>query len=279
MLDCANSNLDGLRGKLDAVSQRTTKLADVSSDAFQTICSKLENTELSSCGRYKRHQESLAQIDDRLQVLQRQLELGPFLPSISLVRPATIGQRERPGVKTTVAATVYWTSRSYSLAIGTLHAQVRMKRRCSGSAESGAEESEQLSINLTFAPPRWLSNIMLRYDLESCRNYKSALPGLTFNITPLSVNNNRLLRQAIEQADVAGLRGLFQADLARPTDQIPRAYGSQTPTSLLNVSFSILQRAFISLILKSSTTVNGSQISRVCNIMTCISSFLRTVAR
>lgn len=248
MLDCANSNLDGIRGKLDAVSQRNTRLTDVINGGFQNICSKLEHMELSSSGRYKRHQESRAQIN----MLQRQLELGPFLPR---------------------------SSRYYSLAIGTLHVQVRKKRNCSTLTESGAEESEQLSFNLTFTPPCWLSNIMLRYDLESCRNYKSALPGLTFNIVPISVNNNRLLRQAIEQADVAELRGLFQAGLARPTDQILTVYGCHTPVSLLKVGFRSCNAIFISLILKTSTTVIGSRIFRVCNVMTCINSFLKTVAR
>lgn len=209
----------------------------MSSAALQNICSKLENTESSSCGRYKRCHESLARIDDRLTLLQNQLELGPFRPSCSLVRPVIPGKRESLGGKATMAATIFWTSRSYSLPIGTLHVQLRKKCKCHELSEPGVEELKSSRMNLTFAPPRWLSSIMLRYNLELCRNYNSSLPGLIFNITPFTVNNDRIVYQTIRQADVAGLRRLFQAGLARPTDHITAFVGACAPVSLLDVGF------------------------------------------
>lgn len=206
----------------------------MSSIAIQTACSKLESTESSSHGRYERHQESLGQIDDRLQLLRRQLELGPFQPSSSVIRPATNVQRQRSRRKATVAATIYWSSRSYSLAIGTLHAQVIKKPKCSASTEAASQELEESGIHLTFVPPRWLSSVMLRCDLEICHKMKSSFSGLMVNITPVSINNNPPLYQALEQADVAGLQYLFRAGLARPTDHIPD--GSHL-VSLLDVGF------------------------------------------
>ena len=74
---------------------------------------------------------------------------------------------------------------------------------------------------------------MLRCNLEIRQN-KTSIPGLMVNITPVSINHNPLLYQAIERADVAGLQYLFRAGLARPTDNI---LDGSHPVSLYDVGF------------------------------------------
>lgn len=215
-------------------SQRATNLAEMSSSVFQTVYSKLQSAESSSHGRYERHQELLSPDQQSSATGSNTLELGPFRASGNTVKPAIPEQCKGPDLKTTVAATLYWSARLYSLPIGTLHAQVLIKSKCNASIGAAGQELEESNINLTFVPPRWLSRIMFRCDLEICHKVKSSFPSLMISITPVSINTNPLLYQAVEQADVEGLQYLFRTGLARPTDYIPD--GSDL-VSLLDVGF------------------------------------------
>lgn len=99
---------------------------------------------------------------------------------------------------------------------------------------SASEQSEQSRIGFVFVPPRWLSSTTLRGALEVLYSQESGLPNWTFTITPISVNVNPLLYQAIHSRDVAGLQHLFREGLARPTDYIPNRPPA-TPLSLYEV--------------------------------------------
>ncbi|MCJ1368183.1 hypothetical protein MMC16_007324, partial [Acarospora aff. strigata] len=226
--------------KLETFSQQTTKLVDVSNSAFQTVCSKIASAEASNHERHELQQLGIARVDERLQLLQRQLQLGAVRPNSSLSCSTTIGNRKGGGLQKTMAATIYWSSLYCTLPIGILRVKVTKSRESSASDKAAAQESEQSRISLTFVPPPWLSSIMLQCDLQISHNFQSSRSSLMFNITPFSVNDNPLLRRVIMDNDVAGLQALFTAGLARRTDYIPPHYGL-LPVSLTEF-FVVAQR-------------------------------------
>ena len=60
----------------------------------------------------------------------------------------------------------------------------------------------------------------LRSTLDIIYNANNDLSGVGFSITPVSINHNSLLATAIKRNDVAALRQLFTAGLARPSDHV-----------------------------------------------------------
>ena len=187
--------------------------------------------ELSNHESYHLQQTSMTRIEH---MLQDQLEIGSFQQS---TKPLTNRSRRRSGFNPAAGATVYWSYKSYSLPIGSLQVEDSRIFQSNSSEGSSVHESRESKVKITFAPPRWLSSVMLQFSMEILQNLHSSLPGFSVNLTPFTVNYNPLLSKAIREDDVAGLQKLFRDGLARPTDYIPLFYRvfRRGPVSLLEV--------------------------------------------
>ena len=219
--------------KLDGISNRTAKLVDVYSFGFQAVCSQLVSVDSSNHERHCSQQMSLARIEH---ILQDQVRISSFEACTSSTKPTTHRRRWRSGLGPTMAAAIFWSYQSYSLPIGLLQLCVSRTRQSRSSGGSSVQESEQSRISISFAPPRWLSSIMLRFAVDFRHNLDTSWPDLSVNLTPFTVNYNPLLPQVIEAHDVAGLQKLFVNGLARPTDYLPGNYGG-VPVSIFDVWF------------------------------------------
>lgn len=88
---------------------------------------------------------------------------------------------------------------------------------------------------MTFLPPSWLSNTMLRIDAKDNLQSFDVKPALTWSIQPMSINQNPRLLEALSWCDIRQLKDLFLANQARPTDMIFDNITEQ-PITLLEVS-------------------------------------------
>ncbi len=204
--------------------------------AFQGISSELARVSSSHERSYRSQLVALDQVHNCLHLLQDKLEIGPFRPSNSPGRLATPAHRQSRNTRDIMTAAVFWSSHAL-LPIGTLSAQIIKKRRLTRSPASDGQELEQTVISLTFVPPRWLSNTMLKCQMDFWHSLKSSCSLPTVSLTPLTVNYDPLLSHVIKEWDVAGLQSLFGSGLARPTDCIP--YKNGIAVSLMEVGHSL----------------------------------------
>ncbi|MCJ1432871.1 hypothetical protein MMC27_002229 [Xylographa pallens] len=205
--------------KLDTVKTQNRKLESITLNGFQAVFSGLSTLESSGQQSNRLLERSNAGIEDYVQLLRSNLEVGQFLP--------TTGPRRRgKGIKSGVAAAVYVTVHNYVLPFGHIHVQVSRKSLPSPSGETIDAASKISQVSFNFVPPRWLSNMAIRSTFDILKNAEADLPGLKFKMNPILVNRNPLVVEAIEILDVAALRQLFTTGLARPSDHVIGPLGS-----------------------------------------------------
>lgn len=88
---------------------------------------------------------------------------------------------------------------------------------------------------MTFLPPSWLSNTILRIDAKNYLRSFDVKPALEWTIRPLSINQDPQLLKALSWCDIRQLKDLFLANKARPTDMIFDEI-TEKPITLLEVS-------------------------------------------
>ena len=171
----------------------------------------------------------------QVQALHKQLEIGLFQARIvDSQQVESRARRRKRGPRTFMAAPVYWHLVHHSLPFGRLDIGVLQEEADDVSDEASDGGSWATRIVVTFIPPRWLSNNMLEYILEARGRSNTALPSLGINMNPTSVNHNPLLRRALDENDLAGLRGVMSDRLSRPNDHVIDSWGRSV--SLLDVS-------------------------------------------
>ena len=177
----------------------------------------------------------MALCSDQVQALHKQLGIGLFQAStVGSQSVESRGRCRQRGTRTFMAAPVYWHLVHRSLPFGRLDIGVLWKEADDVSDEARDGGSWAARIVVTFIPPNWLSNNMLEYILEARGCPNTALPSLGINMNPKSVNHNPLLRRALDENDLASLRGLVSDRLARPNDHVLDSWGRSV--SLLDVS-------------------------------------------
>jgi hypothetical protein len=143
------------------------------------------------------------------------------------------------GPESTKAATVREIFRSYCLPLGQL--SIRSIETRSSRISDDTDGASDARVEVTFVPPQWLSNTLLRCNFNNFHCTAHGHPPPLFSLTPITINQSRQLSAALFSCDVSQLKYLFQNGLARPTDMIIDPF-YHDPVTLLEVCNSSLDQ-------------------------------------
>src|SRR5579862_7049125 len=213
--------------KLDATSNRKAQLSTMSNARLEFVSSSLLNLHSSQNIHHRLHQSTLVSIDGRLREMQGRLGLGAVHPG----RAPSSKHRGSAGNQAIAshcdAAVVARRAHRFSLPFW------KVITTYNSTAVEKGSHSHQARHTLAFIPPRWLSYVVLQWELRMCRGIDGGLLGMALSLTPVSYNPNPEFKAAITNFDIAALRGLFRDGIARSTDHVLL----RKPMSLLEVGF------------------------------------------
>ena len=195
--------------KLDNISERTRKMEEFTVSGTEMIGTKLARIGTLQQEGSVSQELNWTRFGDQFLSFQKRLEIGLFQSNTVDTGSWSKDPRRRGKARLSVfAASVSWMTEFYSMPFG------YFKIHISQGAESGCR------ISATFVPPRWLSNTMLQWILQTGGNQDKPLSGLQTSLDPFYVNQNPLLIHALWKDDLPALLQLFDAKLARPSDCI-----------------------------------------------------------
>lgn len=149
------------------------------------------------------------------QILRNQITFGATRYSVS-----SPTNRSRPSDLTTMESNVFWKSYSPTLPIGNLRIRLNQIRHSKRSRSSAPKQCTESKIEVTFVPPRWLSNVVMNYSIKLCYDWTSNQLGCGMELEPLTINHNPFFIDAVQSLDVEGMQRSFREGLARPTDYL-----------------------------------------------------------
>lgn len=76
------------------------------------------------------------------------------------------------------------------------------------------------NFQITFLPPSWISDTLLRINVDNYHRTFHTQSVPQWSIRPVSINRNPRLIDALWSCNVTELKSLFSANAARPTDMI-----------------------------------------------------------
>ena len=151
---------------------------------------------------------------------------------------------------------VFWSHFYDRIPIGRLRVTLIQNRQIRNSGRSTQRVCTKTKFAIQFAPPRWLSKVVINYSMKlSCDSISSQWRwGAALN--PLTVNYNLFFIKAVivKKIDVEGVRRSFAEGLARPTDYLVDHHANPVPwyqvrldlvfdLQVLNRSYSAVPRA------------------------------------
>ncbi len=113
---------------------------------------------------------------------------------------------------------MYYRHTFHSFGVGQLSVQIAKLRSTHRAVET--DQAYDNSFELEFVPPWWLSNTLLRCSLADSRDAFHNHMGPVLSITPVSINRDPSLLEALYRCDISHLKHLFTTNSARPTDTV-----------------------------------------------------------
>ena len=183
---------------LNELLQQQTKATDVSEVGFRAVSAEL------------------GQIGGQLQEIKReQIAFGKMRKDTPLF------STQFGGSNVTVSeATVFWRRDLYNFPIGALQISMKQVRRNRHSKRWDSQDCTESIIDVTFAPPRWLSSFAIKYTVKLSCDLTASQWQWGAKLKPLTINHNPLFIEAVERCDVEGVRKCFREGIAHPTDYI-----------------------------------------------------------
>ena len=202
--------------KMDEVFQQQLRSMDMNEAGLQAVHSSLITASSSGSQEHKTTQAMLSQYQGELQQFIRgHITFGTVEHSKHW--PAT---RPKALDSTTTETAVFWNYRSHRLPIGMLQICLTQTQQSRKSTRSAPQVSTKSTIALEFVPPRWLSNVMIRYSMKLSHALIDSEWRWGATLEPLTVNYNPYFIEAIRNVDVEGVRKSFATGLAKPTDYV-----------------------------------------------------------
>lgn len=217
--------------KIDEVFQQHVKSIDINKAGFQAIQSGLMAASSSNSEEHKTTHALLGQFQGQIQqILRSHITFGAAEHSIRSPsnRPRALGP-------TTTKTVVFWNYYSHRLPIGMLRIRLNQTRKTKNSRRSNAQAGSESEIAVEFVPPRWLSNVLIKYSMNLSWDMNDSQWYWGATLKPLTVNYNPYFINAVERIDVEGVRTSFAMGLAEPTDYIIGRYGNPVPWYLVRL--------------------------------------------
>ena len=211
------------RRKLDALFAQNTTSIQETGTILQHISSRLTGFEAECRESSASQEELLRRMNTDLGSIRRHLAVGTFELGKGF-------ETYRP--KSASIATLYESFKRYNLPIGYLSVQITTRRPIRTIHEP--DGAHDIGCEMTFLPPRWVSKVMLRCRFGRPPDRAHSQPGPVLSLTPISINRNTQLSDALYKCDLRQLKCLFEADLARPTDMILCPHVAE-PVTLVDV--------------------------------------------
>ena len=118
------------------------------------------------------------------------------------------------------STTFYRGTLYHSLPVGRLRISIKQTRQREGSEKPASPAGKELSISVTFVPPKWLTCLAVDYRMKL--NYDSLEDQWHWgaNLRPLTVNQNPFVIDALKKNDLVAIQKSFRGGLIHPTDYV-----------------------------------------------------------
>jgi hypothetical protein len=194
-------------------------------------CSRLKDIGLANQNHLELQQKTLDGVHSMHHILQHSLG------TVSAQRSLKAGQTHR-NIKRLQGPVQSCRHYLYNLSIGYLN--VTVTKKLEQITERKAKRSTEVWI--MFIPPRLVSNIAFQGRFGVHLTSLGSSSHITATLSPIFVNQNNTLLEAVGTLDVTTLRELFASGQARPSDHIISSYGSiyrqyKEPMSLVDVRY------------------------------------------
>ena len=229
--------------KMDEVVQQQVRSMDMNEAALRAVHSGLIDATSSNLEENKTTHAMVRQCQSQLQTLIRnKVTFGTIERSVRSASTHT-GASDH----TTLETSVFWSYSHHRMPIGMLNIDVKKSRETKTSRKSAPRVCTGSEIAVTFVPPSWLSGVAFNFSMKVTCDLVSSQWYWGANLEPLTVNYNKVFIEAIEMADVEGVRRSFAKGLAKSKDYVLNRDGDLVPWYYLIAQSHALTSAFRSV--------------------------------